>query len=163
MRPLARVPVRHRVIAAFGLGSVAVSAVVAVVTWKLTTGYMLQQREQSVLRQASVNARLVETSLVRKAADLGALLTGLASSPEAAIFVRQPDGWTTGGTTDSIGPDDVPAPLLAAAERGTAPGSGCGCGAYRSSPSRCRCLERARSTWRSSRCGNWTARSGSSA
>ncbi len=118
MRPLARVPVRHRVIAAFGLGSVAVSAVVAVVTWNLTTGYMLQQREQSVLRQASVNARLVETSLVRKAADLGALLTGLASSPEAAIFVRQPDGWTTGGTTDSIGPDDVPAPLLAAAERG---------------------------------------------
>ncbi len=119
MRPLGRVPVRHRVIAAFALGSVAVSAVVAVVTWNLTTGYMLQQREQSVLRQASVNARLVENSLVRKAPDLGALLTGLASSPEAAIFVRQPDGWTTGGTTtDGIGPDDVPAALLAAAERG---------------------------------------------
>ena len=36
MRPLGRVPVRHRVIAAFALGSVAVSAVVAVVTWNLT-------------------------------------------------------------------------------------------------------------------------------
>jgi hypothetical protein len=50
------VPVRHRVVAAFALGSVAVSAVVAVATWNLTTGYMLQQREQSVSRQALVNA-----------------------------------------------------------------------------------------------------------
>ena len=112
-------PVRHRVVAAFGLGSVAVSAAVALATWNLTTGYMLQQREQSVLRQASVNTRLVENSLTRGSSDLGALLTGLASSPEAAIFVRQPDGWTTGGaTTGGVRPEDVPAALLAAAERG---------------------------------------------
>ena len=98
MRPLARVPVRHRVVAAFALGSVAVSAVVGVATWNLTTGYMLQQREQSVSRQALVNARLVDTRLASGSSDLGALLTGLASSPEAAIFVRQPDGWISGGT-----------------------------------------------------------------
>ncbi len=119
MRSLGRVPVRHRVVAAFGLGSVAVSATVALATWNLTSGYMLQQREQSVLRQASVNTRLVENSLTHGSSDLGALLTGLASSPEAAIFVRQPDGWTTGGaTTGGVRPDDVPAALLAAAERG---------------------------------------------
>ena len=119
MRSLGRVPVRHRVAAAFGLGSVAVSAAVALATWNLTSGYMLQQREQSVLRQASVNTRLVENSLTRGSSDLGALLTGLASSPEAAIFVRQPDGWTTGGaTTGGVRPEDVPAALLAAAERG---------------------------------------------
>jgi two-component system, OmpR family, sensor histidine kinase MtrB len=119
VRPLARVPVRNRVIAAFALGSVAVSAVVAIATWNLTTGYMLQQREQSVDRQAIVNARLVDGALSRNATDLGALLTGLASSPEAAIFVRQPDGWISGGTaTDNIGPDDMPAALVAAADRG---------------------------------------------
>jgi signal transduction histidine kinase len=119
MRPLARVPVRHRVVAAFALGSVAVSAVVAVATWNLTTGYMLQQREQSVSRQALVNSRLVDTRLTSGSSDLGALLTGLASSPEAAIFVRQPDGWIAGGTaTDNIDVADMPAALIAAADRG---------------------------------------------
>jgi two-component system, OmpR family, sensor histidine kinase MtrB len=119
VRPLGRVPVRHRVIAAFALGSVAVSAVVAVATWNLTTGYMLQQREQSVSRQALVNARLVDTRLASGSSDLGALLTGLASSPEAAIFVRQQDGWISGGTaTDNIDVGDMPSALIAAAERG---------------------------------------------
>jgi two-component system, OmpR family, sensor histidine kinase MtrB len=119
MRNLARVPVRNRVIAAFAFGSVAVSAVVATVTWNLTTGYMMQQREQSVDRQAIVNARLVDGALARDATDLAALLTGLASSPEAAIFVRQSDGWITGGTvSDNIGPADMPSALLAAAARG---------------------------------------------
>jgi two-component system sensor histidine kinase MtrB len=119
VRPLGRVPVRHRVIAAFALGSVAVSAVVAVATWNLTTGYMLQQRELSVSRQALVNARLVDARLASGSSDLGALLTGLASSPEAAIFVRQPDGWIAGGTaTDNIDVADMPPALIAAADRG---------------------------------------------
>jgi signal transduction histidine kinase len=113
------VPVRHRVIAAFALGSVAVSAVVAVATWNLTTGYMLQQRELSVSRQALVNARLVDARLDSGSSDLGALLTGLASSPEAAIFVRQPDGWIAGGTaTDNIDVADMPPALIAASDRG---------------------------------------------
>jgi two-component system sensor histidine kinase MtrB len=119
VRPLGRVPVRHRVIAAFALGSVAVSAVVAVATWNLTTGYMLQQRELSVSRQALVNARLVDARLDSGSSDLGALLTGLASSPEAAIFVRQPDGWIAGGTaTDNIDVADMPPALIAVADRG---------------------------------------------
>jgi two-component system, OmpR family, sensor histidine kinase MtrB len=119
MRPLARVPVRHRVVAAFALGSVAVSAVVAVATWNLTTGYMLEQREQSVSRQTLVNARLLDTRLTSGSSDLGALLTGLASSPGAAIFVRQPDGWIAGGTaTDNIDVADMPPALIAAADRG---------------------------------------------
>jgi two-component system sensor histidine kinase MtrB len=119
MRPLARVPVRHRVVAAFALGSVAVSAVVAVATWNLTTGYMLEQREQSVSRQTLVNAQLLDTRLTSGSSDLGALLTGLASSPGAAIFVRQPDGWIAGGTaTDNIDVADMPPALIAAADRG---------------------------------------------
>jgi two-component system, OmpR family, sensor histidine kinase MtrB len=111
--------VRHRVVAAFALGSVAVSAVVAVATWNLTTGYMLEQREQSVSRQTLVNARLLDTRLTSGSSDLGALLTGLASSPGAAIFVRQPDGWIAGGTaTDNIDVADMPPALIAAADRG---------------------------------------------
>jgi two-component system sensor histidine kinase MtrB len=113
------VSVRDRVIAAFALGSVAVSAVVAAVTWNLTTGYMLQQREQSVSRQAVVNARLVDDVVSRGSSDLGALLTGLASSPEAAIFLRQRDGWISGGTAaDNIDVGDMPPALVAAADRG---------------------------------------------
>jgi signal transduction histidine kinase len=111
--------VRTRVVAALALGSVAISALVAIATWNLTTGYMLQQREASVVRQATVNARLVEGALIRDPEGLGTLLTGLASSPEAAILVRHQGIWRTGGTqADGLGPADVPADLLAAAERG---------------------------------------------
>ena len=116
---LRRVPVRTRVVAALALGSVAISALIAVATWNLTTGYMLQQREASVLRQATVNARLVEEALIRDPDGLGTLLTGLASSPQAAILVRYRGAWNTGGTqTDQLGPGDVPPELLAAVERG---------------------------------------------
>ncbi len=68
---LRRVPVRTRVVAALALGSVAISALIAVATWNLTTGYMLQQREASVLRQATVNSRLVEEALIRVVRELG--------------------------------------------------------------------------------------------
>ncbi|HST63980.1 MAG TPA: HAMP domain-containing sensor histidine kinase [Mycobacteriales bacterium] len=116
---LRRIPVRTRVVVAFALGSTVVPALVAVATWNLTTGYMLQQRQQSAVRQASVNVRLVQAALGRDPDSVGDLLTGLAASPEAAIFVRQPTGWISGGTAaDGIGPDDVPASLLSAAERG---------------------------------------------
>jgi two-component system, OmpR family, sensor histidine kinase MtrB len=124
MRPgrpirLRRIPVRTRIVAAFALGSVAVSSVLAIATWNLTTGYMLQQRQASVVRQASVNARLVDTALAQDPDGLAVLLTGLASSPEAAIFVRQGDSWISGGTaTDGINADDLPAELVAAAVRG---------------------------------------------
>ncbi len=113
-------PVRNRVVAAFALGSIAVSVIVAVVTWNLTTGYMMQQRQESVARQAAVNSRLVDTAILRGSGNgVGDLLTGLASSPEAAIFVRQPTGWITSGTaSDGIGPADMPAALIAAAGRG---------------------------------------------
>jgi two-component system, OmpR family, sensor histidine kinase MtrB len=120
IRTLARVPVRNRVIAAFALGSIAVSVIVAVVTWNLTTGYMMQQREASVARQATVNARLVDAAILRASdGGLGDLLTGLASSPEAAIFVRQGGSWITSGTaSDGISPADMPAGLIAAADGG---------------------------------------------
>jgi two-component system, OmpR family, sensor histidine kinase MtrB len=116
---LQRVPMRSRVVAAFALGSVAVSAVVAVATWNLTTGYMMQQRQEGALRQASVNARLVAAAVRNDRDSLGDLLTGLAASPESAILVREPDGWTTGRTVaDGLGPEDVPPSLVAAARRG---------------------------------------------
>ena len=116
---LARIPVRRRVVAALSLGAAAVSALVAVATWNITTGYMLGQREESVTRQALVNARLVDGALQRDPETLADLLTGLASSPEAAIFVRQGSSWSSGGTaTDGIEAGDMPAGLIAAAGRG---------------------------------------------
>ena len=116
---LRRIPLRNRIVAALALGSVAISALIAAATWNLTTGYMLQQREASVLRQATVNSRLVEESLMTDPEGVGALLTGLAASPQAAIFVRYGGRWHTGGTqADNLGPGDIPAGLLRAAERG---------------------------------------------
>lgn len=116
---LRRIPVRARIVAVFALAMTAVSAILAVATWNLTTGYMLQQREDSVVRQASVNARLVDAALVRDSTGLADLLTGLAASPEAAIFVREGDSWISSGTAaDGIGAEDLSTDLVAAAGRG---------------------------------------------
>ena len=114
-----RIPVRTRIVAAFMLASVTVSSVLALATWSLTTGYMLDQRMDSVVRQASVNARLVDAALARDPERLADLITGLAASPEAAIFVRQDDSWISSGTAaDGIGADDLPTQLVSVASRG---------------------------------------------
>jgi hypothetical protein len=54
---------RWRVAVAFGLCSVLVTGVLAVVTWQLASDYMLSQREISTTRQAEVNVRLVDAAL----------------------------------------------------------------------------------------------------
>lgn len=58
---------RWRVAAAFGMGSFLLSSVLAFATWNLSSGYLLRQREQSVVRQAEVNVRMIDEELRRGA------------------------------------------------------------------------------------------------
>ncbi|HEY3465107.1 MAG TPA: HAMP domain-containing sensor histidine kinase [Amycolatopsis sp.] len=113
-----RLSLRWRVAAAFGLGLALVMTVLAVATWNLTTGYMLDQREQSVTRQSEVNVRLVTTALAEHADDLDELLTGLATGPDSSILLSRPAGWLTSGR--QVDPGVVPDGLLAQARGGVA-------------------------------------------
>jgi signal transduction histidine kinase len=113
-----RLSLRWRVAAAFGIGLALVMTVLAVATWNLTTGYMLDQREQSVTRQSEVNVRLVDTALAEHADDLDELLTGLATGPDSSILLSRPAGWLTSGR--AVDPAAVPAALLGQARHGVA-------------------------------------------
>lgn len=107
---------RRRVAAAFGLGALLITGVLAVATWNLASGYMLEQRESSASRQAEVNARLVSAELASRGDGLADLLTGLTTGPQASVLVRRPQGWLTSGRR--VDPAVLPRPLLELAERG---------------------------------------------
>jgi two-component system sensor histidine kinase MtrB len=113
-----RLSLRWRVAAAFGVGLALVMTVLAVATWNLTTGYMLDQREQSVTRQSEVNVRLVDAALADDSEGLEELLTGLATGPDSSILLSRPAGWLTSGR--QVDPAIVPAGLLDQARNGVA-------------------------------------------
>ncbi|MCR6490653.1 HAMP domain-containing histidine kinase [Amycolatopsis sp. OK19-0408] len=113
---LRRLSLRWRVSIAFGLGLALVMSVLGVATWHLTTGYMLNQREQSATRQAEVNVRLITASLQRHSTGLGDLLTGLATGPDSTILVSRPTGWLSSGRP--VEPAALPSGLLEAARNG---------------------------------------------
>jgi hypothetical protein len=92
-----RLSLRWRVAAAFGVGLALVMTVLAVATWNLTTGYMLDQHEQSATRQSEVNVRLVDAALADDSEGLEELLTGLATGPDSSILLSRPAGWLTSG------------------------------------------------------------------
>jgi two-component system sensor histidine kinase MtrB len=111
-----RLRLRWRVAAAFGLGSLLLTAVLAAVTWNLASGYMLQQRELSATRQAEVNVRLVDAELRSGGQGLGDLLTGLTTDSESTVLIERPQGWVTSGR--QIDPALLPQPLLDPARTG---------------------------------------------
>ncbi|EME61666.1 sensor histidine kinase [Amycolatopsis decaplanina] len=115
---LRRLSLRWRVAGAFGLGLALVMSVLGAATWNLTTGYMLDQREQSTLRQSEVNVDLVDKALAEHSDNLDELLTGLASGPDSSILLSRPGGWLTSGR--QIEPTAIPAALLESAHDGVA-------------------------------------------
>lgn len=98
--PSAHLSLRYRVMAAFGLVSVAVSGAVAVLTWNLSNSYMTRQREESAIRQAAVNDQLVAAELRHGAAGLADLLSGLGAQVESAVLLVDADRWVSSGTVD---------------------------------------------------------------
>jgi two-component system, OmpR family, sensor histidine kinase MtrB len=104
---------RWRVAVAFGLGSLLLTAVLALATWRLASGYLLEQRESSVARQAEVNALLVALELRMGGDGLHDLLTGLTTGSESTVLVERPQGWVTSG--QPIDPAELPPALLAPA------------------------------------------------
>ncbi|WP_143532414.1 HAMP domain-containing sensor histidine kinase [Saccharothrix sp. ALI-22-I] len=107
---MARFSLRWRVAVALGFGSLLLTSALALVVWNLTTGYMLRQREQSAVRQAEVNARLVDESLHSGSNGLDELLTGLTTGPDSTILLLRPGEVLTSGREVDV--DALPRPVL---------------------------------------------------
>jgi two-component system sensor histidine kinase MtrB len=115
---LGQIPLRLRVMSAFGVISVVVSGIVAILTWQLCSSYMLTQRQNSAVRQATVNARLVEQALSQDPTGLPDLLTGLGSEVESAVLLVDRGQWTSSGNL--VDPRALPADLVAMVTSGHA-------------------------------------------
>jgi signal transduction histidine kinase len=103
---------------AFALISALVSGAVALVTWQLSSTYMLNQRQNSAVRQATVNARLVQESLGQGSTGLSDLLTGLGSEVESAVLLVDRGQWTSSGNL--VDPRQLPTAFLDAVSKGQA-------------------------------------------
>ena len=113
---MARLSLRWRVAVAFGLSSLLVASLFAVVTWQLASNYMLHQREQSTTAQVAVNERLIEQTLQAGTEGLDKLLTGLAGNPGLTSVLYHKDGWIIKGR--QVDPAVLPAQLLEQARQG---------------------------------------------
>lgn len=107
---------RWRVAMAFGLVSLVLTGALATVTWNLASGYMLRQREDSAVLQATVDVRLVEASLRAGSGGLRDLLAGLTTDSDSTVLLEREDGWLTSGR--QVDPAALPRPLMELAEAG---------------------------------------------
>ena len=64
------VGLRRRVIGAFAVGGLGLSAGLAFMTYELARTYLLDQREQSIVRQTYTAVALVETELLAPEPDI---------------------------------------------------------------------------------------------
>lgn len=118
MKIVRRLPLRARVMTWFSLVSLVVAGGLALATWYLSTGYMIDQRERSAIAQATGNARLVESQLRRDANGLTDLMTGLGAEVESAVLLLDGGARVGGGT--QVDPRRLPADFLATVRRGQA-------------------------------------------
>ncbi|MGH3880964.1 MAG: histidine kinase dimerization/phospho-acceptor domain-containing protein [Actinophytocola sp.] len=112
-----RLPLRTRVMAWFSLVSLVIAGALALATWHLSTGYMIDQRERSAVRQTTSNARLIEAALRRDSAGLPELITGLGSEAESAVLIV--DNGETISSGNLVDPTRLPPQFLRLVSSGT--------------------------------------------
>jgi two-component system sensor histidine kinase MtrB len=100
---------RARIVIGFGVGALLVSAVLVTTTFLLARGYLLDQRERSLTRQAFVDANALRSRLSTAGAQVGDVLGDLVPSGGADVVVRQGDAWFSSAL--DVGEHDVPREL----------------------------------------------------
>ena len=110
---------RFRVIASFTIGGFALAVSLSVVTYVLAHRYLLDQRENTALRQAYINARVVLGGLEREDATARRVLRTLElDEDKAAVLVVAGAEVVTSGPGLSLA--EIPAGLRDVVERGVA-------------------------------------------
>ncbi|MEP6561675.1 MAG: HAMP domain-containing sensor histidine kinase [Nakamurella sp.] len=100
----------------FGVASLGVASILGLITLRLASEYMLDQRQQSANLQATVNQRLVRASMVSGSDAMAELLNGLAGDPGSTVLVRGSTGWLSSGRW--VDPKSLPGDLLEQASQG---------------------------------------------
>jgi two-component system, OmpR family, sensor histidine kinase MtrB len=104
-----RFGLRARVTAAFALGTLALALILSLLTYTLSSTYLVRQRESSAQRQAFVNARLVESGL-RSDVPLPDLLDSL-ETPATSESVLSYQGRWFASSPLNVSHEELPAGL----------------------------------------------------
>lgn len=105
-----------RVVVAFAAGSLLISATIAIATYAICERYLVEQRENALLRQVWSDARVMEQVLA--ASDRAASISGFETSPGSKALVNVDGAWL--GTSVGIGRSDIPRALREAVSGGDA-------------------------------------------
>jgi signal transduction histidine kinase len=100
---------RHRLVLAFALVALLVSAVFAISTYLLARGYLLAQRERAVQHQAFADATFVQRRLESAGADVSAVLTAAGTPAGHTIILKWRGQWYASSLDQ--GRDEVPMAL----------------------------------------------------
>jgi signal transduction histidine kinase len=109
---------RFRVTFAFALGALLVTTVLAVVTYGLTSTYLVRQRQNTVAQQVYLDARLVRDTLVQPGTDDAVAALEQVPLPNEALAVLSFQGLWYGSGVD-VGRESLPASLVETVEGGT--------------------------------------------
>ncbi|MFI6832180.1 ATP-binding protein [Kribbella sp. NPDC050241] len=101
---------RHRLVLAFAVVALLVSAVFAISTYLLARGYLLAQREKVVQHQTFADAAYVQRRLSSAGADVSAVLTAAGTPAGHSIILRWRDQWYASALDE--GRDAVPGGVL---------------------------------------------------
>ncbi|MGX5654568.1 sensor histidine kinase [Geodermatophilus nigrescens] len=102
----------------FAAGTLLVSAVLVVTTFLLARGYLLEQRERALTRQAFADADLLRTRLSTAGTEIGTAVGELELSSPTEVVVHSGDAWYSSSL--EVGARDVPASLQAVVTDGAA-------------------------------------------
>jgi two-component system, OmpR family, sensor histidine kinase MtrB len=113
-----RFGLRSRAVAAFGALSLAVSAVLGIVTYELARSYLLNQRQAAASRQAYLSARAVRTALRAADPNIPGVLQTLSVDTSSVLVVEV--GGRSFSTSVAVSPRTLPASLVVAVNGGAA-------------------------------------------
>ena len=109
---------RARIVVGFAVGALLVSAVLVVTTFALARSYLVEQREQSLVREAYADANLLRSRLAGAGVDVGDELGDLVPSVAGDVVVHRGDSWYSSGLDADA--RDVPAELAQLVAGGSA-------------------------------------------
>jgi signal transduction histidine kinase len=117
--PERRLGLRARGVIAFAVLALGLSCILAVLTYGLARSYLIHQRETLALRQAVVNARVVNDALPDAKTNLRELLDTLPNANGSrSLLVRTGGRWYS--SPGALAHDKLPASLVAVTEGGHA-------------------------------------------
>jgi signal transduction histidine kinase len=90
-----RAGLRTRVVGGFAAGALLLSASMALVSYQVTRGFLLEGRERASVRAAQFDARVVHEGLAAERADIGALLRSLDTGGNRRAMLHRDGRWYT--------------------------------------------------------------------